>query len=149
MCNAVQLTLDEGQCEYVKKITKAREEELSNNSMDKLEITKEKNLWLYEILKKKHQNTIYAKRPNPVGDKLQEYQGNFEELGIERQIYVLLQILELSQLLNQGADLVEIGGAKQTGVAQINKKISGNVEFKLIHQSVTGLYEQEIDLLTV
>lgn len=149
VCNAVQLALDEKQCEYVKKITKANEEGLSDNAMKKLEISKERNLQLYEVLKEKHQKTIYAKRPNPVGDKLQEYKEKFEELDMKRQNYVLIQILQLSQLMNQGADLTEIGGAKQTGVAQINKKISGNTEFKLIHQSVTGLYEQEIDLLTV
>lgn len=149
VCNAVQLTLDERQCQYVKKITKASEEGLSHDSMEKLEITKKNNLKLYEVLKEKHCNTIYAKRPNPVGDKLQEYQKKFEEIDIEKQIYVLLQILKLSQLINQGADLVEIGGVKTAGVTQINKKISSNTEFKLIHQSVTGLYEQEIDLLTV
>ena len=68
---------------------------------------------------------------------------------MDRQIYVLLQILQLSQLTNQGADLVEIGGVKKTGVATLNKIISDKTEFKLVNQSVTGLYENEIDLLTV
>ena len=70
-------------------------------------------------------------------------------MDISKQIYVLMQILQLSQLTNIGADLTDIGGVKKTGVATLNKKISDKYEFKLINQSVTGLYTNEIDLLTV
>ena len=61
----------------------------------------------------------------------------------------MIQIIQLSQLSNMGADLISIGGVKKTGVATLNKVISDKEEFKLINQSVTGLYENEIDLLTV
>ena len=88
-------------------------------------------------------------RPNPVGDKLVMGREKFVELSISEQIYVLLQILQLSQLINQGADLCMIGGAKKTGVTLTNKIVSDCREFKLINQSMTGLYENEIDLLTV
>ena len=45
--------------------------------------------------------------------------------------------------------MTAIGGVKKTGVATLNKVISDKQEFKLINQSITGLYENEIDLLTV
>lgn len=104
---------------------------------------------LYNVLKNKHLLTIYRKRPNPVGEKLEDWENDFAELDISKQIYVLMQILQLSQLTNIGADLTDIGGVKKTGVATLNKKISDKYEFKLINQSVTGLYTNEIDLLTV
>ena len=45
--------------------------------------------------------------------------------------------------------MTDIGGVKKTGVATLNKVISDKKEFKLINQSITGLYENEIDLLSV
>lgn len=98
---------------------------------------------------RKHKETIYAKRPNPVGDKLLYGEDKFEKLEIETQIKILLEILKLTQIGLPEADLREIGGAKSTGTIKVGKKISGLHEIKLIHQSVTGIYEQQVDLLTV
>lgn len=148
--NAVQLCLERDDMDYVKKISNAFEKKLSEEQLEKdADINKSNNIKLYDVLKEKHMMSIYSKRPNPVGDKLSEWQDKFEGLSMSRQIYVLLQILQLSQLTNSGADLCDIGGVKKTGVATLNKKISDKFEFRLINQSVTGLYENEIDLLTV
>jgi CRISPR-associated endonuclease Csn1 len=58
--------------------------------------------------------------------------------------------LNLSLISNSAsADLKEIGGSSKTGVTLISKKISGYRECKLINDSVTGLYEKEVDLLTI
>ncbi len=148
--NAAQLSLDTKRARYVKWITKASDEYQSEAQYDEDEkITREKNLELYEVLKDKHMNKIYSKRPNAVGSKLNEGTEKFSDLPLSRQVYVLLQIIQLSQLINEGVDLREIGGSKASGTCKISKKISGNDEFKLINQSVTGLFENEIDLLTV
>ena len=112
-------------------------------------INKEDNLKLYDVLTDKHLNQIYRKRPNPVGEKFIQWRDKFIKLSLSEQLSVLMQILQLSQLSNQGADLTAIGGVKKTGVATLNKVISDKQEFKLINQSTTGLYENEIDLLTV
>ena len=55
----------------------------------------------------------------------------------------------MSQLSDQGANLSKIGGKTSSGTIKFSKNISKNDEFKLINQSVTGLYQNEIDLLTV
>lgn len=47
------------------------------------------------------------------------------------------------------ANLALIGGDTGTGVMRISKKITGAQEFVLVNQSVTGVYENRIDLLTV
>ena len=36
-----------------------------------------------------------------------------------------------------------------TGIMRINSKIDNNTEFKLISQSVTGLFESETDMLKI
>jgi CRISPR-associated endonuclease Csn1 len=114
------------------------------------EITAEENVRLYDELQKKHKLGIYAKRPNPIGDVLENGREKFVGLSTERQVYVLTQILNLSLICNSSlADLREVGGSAKTGVTLINKKISGHQEFKLINYSITGMYEKEVDLLTV
>lgn len=45
-------------------------------------------------------------------------------------------------------DLTLIGEAKQSGLLTISSKIQPSIkELKLINQSITGLFEQETDLL--
>ena len=100
-------------------------------------------------MQEKHLNQIYNRRPNPVGMKLESGEEKFVNLSIKKQIYVLKQILQLSQRGNQGADLTDIGESKKTGVSLVSKEVTKKQEFKLINKSVTGLYENEIDLLTV
>lgn len=138
--NAVSLCLKTTWINYIKKLEKGEKTE---------EITKASNIALYEELMRKHKETIYAKRPNPVGDKLTSGEEKFEKLELETQIKILLEILKLTQIGLPEADLREIGGAKSTGTIKVGKKISGLHELKLIHQSVTGIYEQQVDLLTV
>jgi CRISPR-associated endonuclease Csn1 len=114
------------------------------------EISAEENLGLYDELTNKHKYGIYAKRPNPIGEILVHGREKFVDLERTRQVYVLTQILNLSLICNSAnADLKEIGGRSDSGFARINKKISNYTEFKLIHDSVTGLYKKEVDLLTV
>jgi CRISPR-associated endonuclease Csn1 len=150
VCNAVQMSLNTKMTEYVRKISMANERYTLDEEFEKDgNISIQKNLKLYDVLKDKHLNQIYRKRPNPVGEKLDKGVEAFRSLSVKKQIYVLLQILQLSQLSNQGADLLEIGGEKKTGTSKLNKKITGKQQFKLINQSVTGLYENEIDLLTI
>ena len=150
VCNAVQLVLKYEYCLYVKRIIEAYGNDVDENLLEKRkDISKEKNMELYNQLTEKHNCGIYRKRPNPVGEKLKEGVKKFEKLTLKEQIYVLQQILQLSLLLNRGADLRSIGEKKTTGVSSLNKKISEKKEFKLINQSITGLYENEIDLLTI
>jgi hypothetical protein len=40
-----------------------------------------------------------------------------------------------------------IGGAVKSGVTLTSKTISNTEEFKLIHQSITGIYEKEVKII--
>ena len=93
---------------------------------------------LYDILAQKHTETIYANKPNPMGNKLMDGREKFLMLEIQDQRQLLLELLKLTIIGNTMADFTLIG-----------KDITALNEFTLINQSITGIYENEIDLLTV
>lgn len=146
--NAVELKLNMDEMRYIKKVS-----EVDINSSEErfsiLKITKEKNIEIYDMFTKKHCKGIFSKRPNPVGDKLDNKREKFVELSIQKQVFVLQQILQLSLNTNDGANLLDIGESKSTGVMTLNKKISNYEEVILLNRSVTGMYENEINLLIV
>lgn len=112
-------------------------------------VIRENNIELYDILSEKHNSSIFAKRPNGVGEKLLQGKVTFEKLTELEQAKVLTQILQLTQVANLGADLSLIGGAKKSGMMLISKNVPETGEFVLINQSPAGLYETEIDLKTI
>lgn len=112
-------------------------------------IEEDKNVELYEILMDKHINSIFRKRQNSVGKKLEAGFEKYRNLSLEDQCKVLSEILKLSAIGLTKADLLQIGGKLESGTMSFNKKISKAEEFKLINQSVTGIYENSIDLLTI
>ena len=137
--NMVSLCLVQDWVNYIKKLEKDKDENIS----------KEKNIRLYDVLMDKHINTIYNTRPNPVGDLLIKRRSDFIELKITDQVIILLEILKLTQTALGSANLKLIGEAEKTGVMLISKDITALDEMLLINQSVTGLYEQRVNLLTV
>ena len=147
--NAVEMIMDYNDILYIRNISKLNGIKIDDRTFEKYKISKEENLRVYDVLTDKHTRTIYNKRPNYIGEKLINDREKFINLDIEKQIYVLVQIVQLSKLSNMGADLQYLGEAKKTGVMNFSKKISEKEEFKLINQSVTGLFENEIDLLKV
>lgn len=142
--NAVSLCLSQKWTNYIKKLEKRVSIEIDDDG-----ITFENNVELYNVLLKKHINTIYAKRPNSVGEKLSNGRDKFEKLTVSDQCKVLMQIIQLTQIANLGADLSMIGESKETGKMLISKNVSDTDEFVLINQSPAGLYESEVDLRTI
>ena len=142
--NAMPLCLKQDWITYIKGVEKVNE-----TGREYSLVTAEKNLELYEVLMDKHMTGVYAKRPTPVGKKLVLAKDKFANLEINEQCMVLMQILQLSQLTSLVADLRLIGESKNTGKSTINKNVSEADEFKLIHQSPSGLFETEIDLKTI
>lgn len=148
--NAVELVVSYLVAKYIKTLVNLTERNYTEKQMEESgRISKEENIHLYNELTEKHLYRIYKNRPNPVGEKLLMGKEKFIKLNLKEQVYILLQILQLAQSSNVGADLSLIGESKRTGVATLNKKISECKEFTLINRSITGLYESKIDLLTV
>lgn len=142
--NAVNLCLKKEWVYYAKLLEKFI---LTENLSDG--ITIDKNLELYTEFIDKFNHGIYSKRPNPMGEKLEKKREQFVKLKIEEQCKVLSEILKLTIIGVNSANLKLLGEAEHAGVMHIPKKVDGAEEFLLIHQSVTGIYEKSIDLLSL
>lgn len=137
--NAVQLLLNQEQVNYVKRL----ESDYSG------QLNKEDNMKLYDILIKKYECSMMKNRPNSILNKLKLCRDAFEKSDIDKQKQVLTSIVKAMNVKGNKTDLSPIEGDANAGEMKPNKVISGNAEFKLIQQSVTGLYEHEIDLLKI
>lgn len=148
--NAVELSLDRHLMLYIKKVEKAVE----SNYYDEMDkdgnavLSVPENEKIYEYILKKYTHGIYCKQVGVFGDILQNGRDKFIGLSLEEQCYVIMQVIS-NMVLSLKADMKAVGGSSQSGVLVINKKISNADEFVLIHQSVTGLYQAEVNLLTV
>lgn len=147
VCNAVEMILDKKSNDYIRKLEKVLNE--PGVEMTSQGITAQENMDLYQLLKEKHLHSIFSKRPTTIGQILEDKTGDFEKLSLEKQVQVLLQVLKISSKVNQGADLHELGESKTTGYSRISKIVTSENHVYLVNQSVTGLYESKIDLLTV
>ncbi|WP_311526307.1 type II CRISPR RNA-guided endonuclease Cas9 [uncultured Parvimonas sp.] len=147
---AVQLTLDLNSMKYIKKLEKFinRYAENKNTVINKYELlSKEENERLYEILSEKLENTIYKNKKNNQSEKISSGFELFKKLDVKDQILQLNQLLLIFGSQNNGVNTELIGGKKKTGVVFLSNKFKDFKEFKLINQSITGLFENEVDLL--
>ena len=149
--NAEPLYLSNYDEEYLRKIVKA----IENNSYSEIDktgnviITKEKNYMLFNTLCRKLCNKPYVNNRWNIYKKLEGKEDVFETLDIERQCFVINQIIYWIKSVTQNVNLKDIKGSEHDGTMTMNKKITEHTEFTLIHQSITGMYEKRIDLLNV
>lgn len=149
----VQLILEEEYEAYLKKIEKyiARNQETTGKKLPEVTeedgITEEQNLWLYDALYRKQAETIYRYRPASQCQTMEKGREQFIQLSCEEQCIVLNEILHLLQCKPISADLRKLEGSGLSGGIYVNKNITKCKEATLIHQSVTGLFEQEMELL--
>lgn len=150
MKSAVQLKLGYETAKYIKQVIKYADNENEDLNMEeKLEITKDINIELYDKLNYKIKNSIYQKRPSIINTikVLDNSKNTFEQLGIHEQCKQLKKLLKIFNTTSEGVDLKSIGGSGKTSVLFISKKLSNNEKVILINQSPTGLFERRIDLL--
>lgn len=149
---AVQLVVSQEQEKYIKKISSylakcaelRKEKEIT--SFDG--ITEKDNADLYETLKHKTNHTIYNVKFSKLANILIDKQCEFEGLSLYEQCYILMQIINILHANVMSGDLSAIGEAKKSGVTTISNKMQPSYKtVKLINQSISGLFEQEIDLL--
>ena len=110
-------------------------------------ITAEQNLALYDVFVMKLSETIYRARLEAQAKNLAEARERFAALSTDAQCDVLSEILNMFKCNRSTADLKAIGLGGQLGIVRTNKTMSGFQSAKLIHQSITGLFEQVVDVL--
>ena len=105
------------------------------------------NLELYNILVLKKESSYYE---NKKLNKLEEFKkqvtiDKYKNLSLEDQCSVLLEILNTLTDKNSTYDLKKIGISVYR--AKTSMKLNSYTSFKVINQSITGLFENEIDIL--
>ncbi len=151
---ANQLLIDDLNMAYMKKVLKFNKRKSESKKKDLRVtqfdgITSEENQRLYDLLLHKHEQSLYRNRPSSQVGVLNTGRNTFVHLSLEDQCYVLEQVLHLFQCGVLTADLKLIGGVKMAGKMGVNKNVSRHAEFKLIHQSPTGIFSQEVNLLKI
>ncbi len=151
---AMQLVLSPGLEEYIKKISNYLKKCVELNREKEITkfdgITLENNLSLYDALADKLGNTIMKVKFSNTANAMESKRNVFEKLSLKNQCEVLMEVLSIVHSNVRTGDLTLIGEAKNSGTVTTNSKIlpTKNVKsFKLINQSITGLFEQETELL--
>lgn len=103
---------------------------------------------LYDTLLEKFQ-TVYAKRPANKGQELLKKRDIFLKKDKKTKVLVLNEILQMLRCdIDTMANLKEIGGKAASGSIAIYKNTICKNKLVLIHQSVTGIFENRVELIT-
>lgn len=144
----VQLVLDREYEEIIRNIEKYNEkvekfsinekyDGLSHDSVD----------GLYDVFVNKLNETIYKKRPANQGANLVENRDLFRNLVLEEKAKVVNEILTMLRCdIATTADLKLVNGGGYAGSMKVNKNTLGKSKLILINQSITGLFENRIEL---
>ena len=147
---AVQLVLGQDKEAYLKKVFKVASKYSLNKDYISTKwdnVTVEKNIMIYDVLVEKHRTVAYSNRPATQIKVLEVGRAKFEQLSLAEQCAVLAQVVQLFTCNPNLADITLIKGSKSAGRVRFNKVISNAKSAVLYNQSITGLFEQKIDLL--
>lgn len=132
---------------YLNKCTEIRKEKVIT---ERDGISLEKNLALYDALCDKLNNSVLKVKFANMALILASKKDLFENLTLKEQCEVIMQVLNILHNNVRSGDLSLLGESKKSGIVTTNSKIlpPKNISsFKIINQSITGLFEQEIELI--
>ena len=152
--NANQLVLAPQWQQYIKGISKYLErckkagQDLPITLFDRL--TAEENQLLYMLLLEKLENPLYRIKLETVAGMIRDNIERFGLLSVPDQCRALMQMLNLFANNASSAGLKLLTGKASVGKLLTSKNLDtyAGHSFKLIHQSITGFFEQEFDLLS-
>ena len=149
--NAVQLCLSPSQellVHDIDRILDKMKEDKKYVVNDYDHISNEEIIDLYDALTTKLKG-IYKKRHSSQISVIEDGRRLFLDMTIEAKIKMISEYLHLFQCNAVASDLSSIGGASHAGILVVGNEISKLSDVRLISQSPTGLFESEVDLLTV
>ena len=150
--NANQLLLASDETKILKKVLKYVERKKENKNAvlsDRDDLTEEMLVQLYEVFVLKIRNTVFGTRLMAQEKTLTEKKDNFLKLSREDKCIVLSEILHMFQGQSVSANLKLLGGPEKAGILVLNNNITKIKKISIVNQSITGIYENEVDLLTV
>lgn len=113
---------------------------------EKMELSDGNLVTVYEEFQHKLLTTVYGKRLGNQIATLDKGKEKFVSLSKEEKCLAVNELLHLFQCQSQTANLTLIGGPGQAGKISISKNITKIENIAILNQSVTGFYEQAIDL---
>lgn len=151
---AVQLVLGTKGEEYIKLISNYLSKCTELNAVKEIteadKLSAEENIALYDLLLDKLSNTVFKIRFGKLQKDLASRKDVFLNLNIHDQCFTLIEILKILHSNASAGNLSFIGYGKTMGKLSISYNITKSdklFSFKVIHQSITGLFEQEEELL--
>lgn len=148
---ANQLVLSEPLQKTMKKVEKYCARHTADKSAvlsAKDEVEEEDLQKVYDEFCYKLEHTIYSKKLSGQLENLKEGRGKFTNMSKEEKCLVLGEILHLFQCNSQEADLKLLVN-KKTGKLTMSNNITKMSNIYLVNQSITGFFEQVIDLQTI
>ena len=147
----VQVKLSKDYVKYFQKLEKAKETN-DYSEIDKLGnrvITQQKNAELIDIILDKMEKEIFQNRKCSTYETINEGRDKFKTLDINKQVTILIDVINNIYGSKQSVDLTLIGGKSNVGMCRAGRKISNCNEAKLHFFSCTGIYVKEIDLIKI
>ena len=144
-----QLSISDKDAQYLKDIAKYLQEEPEGNieRQNVLNITTINNMKLFDVLCTKFNSNIYENVLSSLKNDVNEGREKFNGLDILEQCKILLQLLKAFKCNRESSNLEKLNNKKQAGVIVIPHIFTTCNVFKIVNQSITGLFEQEVDLL--
>ena len=144
-----QLSISDKDAQYLKDIAKYLQEEPEGNieRQNVLNITTINNMKLFDVLCTKFNSNIYENVLSSLKNDVNEGREKFSGLDILEQCKILLQLLKAFKCNRESSNLEKLNNKKQAGVIVIPHIFTTCNVFKMVNQSITGLFEQEVDLL--
>ena len=119
---------------------------LSPFAKEQISITIDDNLKFYDYLVEKLNSNIYIKmKGNKASDLIDIGREKFKGIDVSSQCILLLEILNMLTNMKTTYDIKLLGFS--TSRTKIALKVSTLDEFKIINQSITGLYSSEITIV--
>lgn len=146
---AEQLIVSEKHVAIIKKIVNVvnqlkKDNTYKINDYDKL--TTEALNEIYEELECKLLNPPYVIRLSSQIKTISEGRNKFDKLSIEEKCQVIVEMLHLFECDSTASNLSTIGGAAKAGILVLSNQIDKCNKIFIINQSITGIYEQKINL---
>jgi len=144
----VQLVLNKEFEECVRLIEKYLEKNKAYAANEKIDgITDQKLIELYDVLCEKLEVSIYKNRPSNQVDKLRCGRNDFVKLNLGDKARLINEILNMFRCdITTSANLSLIKGKARTATIVVNRNTMGKSNLLLINQSITGLFENKIEI---
>ncbi len=147
--SANQFLLDNNMQKVLKKVINYNNRKKDNNSaiISKNDNIKDEVLInLYDIFVDKLENTLYKKKLSSQLKTLISKRAKFVELSLEDKCIILYEVLHMFQCNSIKSNLKLLGGSSQAGTITLGINITNIENISIINQSITGVFEKEINL---